>query len=259
MLYNQILDESKRLDSQIKHIQALLQNTPPGNIFIVHDSNRIKWFHSHKGKNTYLPKSKREIAEQLSHKKYLNHLLYESIQEKHALDQYLKYHISEVPKSEKMITDSPEYHKLLAPFFQPLSEELNNWMYSSYPHNPHYPEQLNHPAVSGNIVRSKSEAMIDMVLYSNHIPFRYECALDLGESTIYPDFTVRHPKTGQVYYWEHFGIMDNPEYSSKAISKLRLYVAHKIIPSHQLITTYETKDTPLSVNEIRHVVQQYFQ
>ena len=53
-----------------------------------------------------------------------------------------------------------------------------------------YPENKIHVAPSGNMVRSKSEVLIDMQLYTNHIPFRYECELQLGDVTIYPDFTV---------------------------------------------------------------------
>lgn len=63
-----------------------------------------------------------------------------------------------------------------------------------------YPENKIHVAPSGNMVRSKSEVLIDMQLYTNHIPFRYECELQLGDVTIYPDFTVRNPRTGKLYY-----------------------------------------------------------
>ena len=100
--------------------------------------------------------------------------------------------------------------------------------------------------------------MIDMLLHTNRIPFRYECALQLGEITIYPDFTIRHPRTGNFYYWEHFGMMDHPAYSKKVSSKLDLYISNKIIPSVQLITTYETQDHPLSSDWINKLIEHYF-
>lgn len=108
------------------------------------------------------------------------------------------------------------------------------------------------------MVRSKSEVMIDMILFQNKIPFRYEAPLQLGDTTIYPDFTIRHPHTGDTYYWEHFGLMDDPSYSKNAISKLHLYVNHGIIPSLRLITTYETKESPLSIDKIEKIVKEYF-
>lgn len=253
-----MLFESQQLEIQIAHLQKLLQDFPPGKIFITHDRNRYKWFHSDNGKCTYIPKSNQALAEHLSHKKYLSHLLDESIHEKMAIDLYLRHHSTEVPKSEKLITEAPAYQELLSPFFQPESLELQDWINSVYPHNPNFPEQLNNKAFSGTMVRSKSEAMIDMILYMNKIPFRYECALELGETTIFPDFTIRHPQTGRFFYWEHFGLMDHSDYCEKAIQKLRLYTSHGIIPSIDLITTYETKKNPLSLDVIENIVHHLF-
>lgn len=108
------------------------------------------------------------------------------------------------------------------------------------------------------MVRSKSEAFIDMLLHANKIPFRYECALTLGSITYYPDFTIMHPKTGEIFYWEHFGMMDDPAYAGKAFSKLHNYSKHGIIPSINLITTYETQDHPLDLDTVHRLVEQYF-
>ena len=92
-------------------------------------------------------------------------------------------------------------------------KELLKWMNSPYEHNTKYPEQLTLKTISGHTVRSKSEALIDMALHVNKIPFRYECALPLSDIVLYPDFTIRHPQTGNFYYWEHFGLMDDLNYS----------------------------------------------
>ena len=62
---------------------------------------------------------------------------------------------------------------------------------------------------------------------------------------IYPDFTIRDPSSGKTYYWEHFGMMDQPSYAARTFSKLQLYTSFQIIPSIQLITTYETQEHPL--------------
>lgn len=123
--------------------------------------------------------------------------------------------------------------------------------------NPQFPERCIHKTSSGNLVRSKSEALIDMLLYINKIPFRYECALHLDNTTIYPDFTIRHPKTGQFYYWEHFGLMDNPDYIKKTFFKLQLYASNGLLPTIHLITAYETKEAPLSSEWIEFLIHTY--
>lgn len=133
-------------------------------------------------------------------------------------------------------------------------------MNAPYDKNQKYPEQLTQKTLSGHLVRSKSEALIDMFLYTNHIPFRYECALEFENENfvIYPDFTIRHPQTGKIFYWEHFGRADDPQYADNMLKKIKLYISHGIIPSHQLITTFETKEQPLDMDAVQKIVEQYF-
>lgn len=235
-----------------------LMKFPPGKLICSHDQGRCKWYQSDGHHKVYIPKNDRVLAQQLAAKKYLSLQLADYQDERQALLGYLRRRKHGSPPAQKLLTDSSEYQKLLTPYFTPLSEELTNWMKSPYERNTLYPEQLIHKSISGNYLRSKSEAMIDMFLYVNKIPFRYECLLMLGETVLYPDFMIRHPKSGDVFYWEHFGMMDNPSYSANAFSKLQLYTAHKIIPSIHLITTYETKDYPLTMDMVEKIIEQYF-
>ena len=177
--------------------------------------------------------------------------------EKIALSFYLRHHSSN-KKSEQLLTSPSEYQQLLAPYFTPLSQELSNWMNCPYEHNTSHPENLIYKGVANTLLRSKSEVLIDMLLHTHKIPFRYECALQLGHSVIYPDFTIRHPLTGNLFYWEHFGLMDNSAYLENAMSKLHLYATHGIIPGIQLITTYETKDHPLNPEIIEKYIEYFF-
>lgn len=131
-------------------------------------------------------------------------------------------------------------------------------MNAPYGHSSPHPENLIYKNISGNTLRSKSEMMIDLCLYMHKIPYQYECPLQLGTATLYPDFTLRHPETGKYFYWEHFGLMDNPKYIDTTFSKLRLYTCQGIIPGIQLITTYETKENPLNTEVIEKIIEHYF-
>ena len=147
---------------------------------------------------------------------------------------------------------------LILPAFTPHDKALHDWSIAPYTKNPTHPEQLIHKCISGHFVRSKSEALIDTYLCMHNIPYRYECILQLGDSVLYPDFTIKHPSTGDIYYWEHFGLMDNKKYAHNSCFKLELYTSHNIIPSIQLITTYETKEHPLSSETIEKIIEHYF-
>lgn len=258
MLYEKALAERKSLESQILSLQAKLKQYPKGNIFCCKNGKYFKWYLTDNGKQTYLPKKKRKFAEQLAAKKYISHLIDDLLREKKAIDFYLRHHNSTVSRSEQMLLNSPEYKELLSPYFKPLSQELSDWSTQPFQTNPKYPEQLIHKTLSGNFVRSKSEVMIDMFLYKYKIPFRYEAPLQLGDTLFYPDFTIRHPETGKFFYWEHFGLVDDYTYCQNMISKLKSYTSHGIFPSIQLITTYETKDVPLSAEMVEKIVEYYF-
>ena len=131
-------------------------------------------------------------------------------------------------------------------------------MNADYSRNPLHPEMLKFESISGNTLRSKSELIIDQLLFVYQIPYRYECKLAIGDVTLYPDFTIIHPKTGKMFYWEHFGMMDNQKYSQKAFSKLEIYCENGIIPSINLITTFEATDFPLDAVKVENIIKQYF-
>lgn len=97
-----------------------------------------------------------------------------------------------------------------------------------------------------------------MAFFTHHIPFHYECALTLGGSTYCPDFTILHPVTGELVYWEHFGLMDDLSYRQSAAYKVQRYIEHGIFPSDRLITTYESNATPFTPQIVEKVIAQYF-
>lgn len=256
MFIQQFSKTSHTLDQQITALQKKLSTSPEGHLICCHDKKHCKWYWNNGHTRQYLPRSKRDLAEQLAIKKYDTYVLNELTQQKKAVDSYL-HHYPAKRKSEHLLT-IPGYAELLSSHFRPLSDELSEWMTASYEQNQSHPEHLIHKTLSGHYVRSKSEAMIDSLLFTNRIPFRYECALVLDGLPIYPDFTIRHPKTGRIYYWEHFGLMDDPAYCRRTSSKLQLYISHEIIPSIHLITTYETQQNPLTIEMIQKIIDHYF-
>ncbi len=258
MLYERALAESKQLDAKIQNIQSLLTELPHGEFFCTHQGKYSKWYYNNGAETKYLSKKERPLAEQLAKKKYLSYLLEDMKHEKMALDFYLRHHVTGKKSADSLLAEDSVYQELLSPFFQPKSQELTDWMNAPYASNAPYPEQLLHSTLTSVKVRSKSEAMIASFLQQNNIPFRYECPLALGNTILHPDFTIRHPLTGDFYYWEHFGMMDDPNYCKNCISKLQLYVSHQIIPSIQLITTYETKEHPLFIGVIQENIKHYF-
>lgn len=257
MNYEKMKSEYETLEKEIQVISSKLEKLPEGELICNRNGKWYKWYHSDGHHWTYIPKKKREYAETLAVKKFLSEQKNYLCKKKKAVEQFLKFCPIE-NSAEQLLVGNSGYQQLLLPYFEPKTEDLQNWTKQEYHKNPNYPEQLTQKVSDGSYVRSKSEAMIDMVLRLNKIPFRYECLLELGGVSYYPDFTIRHPLTGKVFYWEHFGIMDDFEYCRKTFSKLQTYASFGIIPTINLITTYETRKEPLNLGTIESVVKYYF-
>lgn len=239
-------------------LKKQLVHYPDGKLICTQNGSYSKWYLSDGKNKTYIPKSQRHFAEKMATKRYLLCQLEDLEQEKRALNFYLKHHNSSLGNAEQLLAKNPEYSKLLFENFQPISNELKEWMNSPYVKNEKYPENLKVKTISGDYVRSKSEMLIDTVLQKYHLPYRYECQLKFGDVILYPDYTIRHPKSGKFFYWEHFGMMDDPKYGKSTVDKLNLYISNGIYPTIQLITTYETLENPLSIDTVEKIVEEYF-
>lgn len=190
-------------------------------------------------------------------KKYLK-LKLEYLKKEHRnMLSCLTHHQANVDKSQILLAESSEYSNLLSSYFQENTTSAQEWANAPYEHNLNYPEMLLHPSASGNVLRSKSEYMIDSALFSAGIAFRYECKLELDDTCFYPDFTILHPKSKQLIYWEHFGMMDNPSYSNKAFNKLKFYTSHDLLLNINLLATFETQSHPLTYEQIERVIHSY--
>lgn len=256
MLYNQMKIEKDKLTAQIIDLQKEISRLPDGKLVCSNTGKYTKWYNSNGHDKVYIPKKSRKLAVDLAYKKYLAVKLDSLVSEIHAIDFYLRHHKDSVSAVSSLLR-TPCYQQLLSDCFRPNSTELSEWANASYNRSTSHPEKLTHRCASGNIVRSKSEMLIDTFLYTHKIPFRYESPLSLDGITLYPDFTLRHPVTGSFYYWEHFGLADEEDYLNAAFKKLRLYASHGILPTINLITTFETKEFPLNTEFVESLIHQY--
>lgn len=247
----------EQIKSQISKLEKQLSQFPKGHIICIQNGKYIKMQHVLGDNITTISTKNRELAGTLMQKKYQEACLQDLYAEQRALEAFLKKYEHYTSKVEYLL-QKPAYKKMLISAMKPLSQELADWASEPYVKNPSYPEQLRHPCFSGHVVRSKSEVLIDQALFSHQIPFRYECQLKLGEVTVFPDFTLRHPQTGEFFIWEHFGKMDVSSYAQNAFQKMQLYAICGYIPTINLITTFETKEHPLTFKEIEDIIQKYF-
>lgn len=258
MSYEKMIAEKKAIEQKILQLEEELSEYPEGELQCVTNGSYNKWFCKLGKEKKYLPKEQKVLAQQLATKKYLALQLNDLLQEEQAIDLYLKHRETHPNKAEALLTDKSEFRTLISIQSEDFEKEITDWKNSPYEQNENYSQQKIYKTVTGQYVRSKSEVMISMILHKYDIPFRYECALKIGNRVIYPDFTIKHPKTGKIYYYEHFGRMDDVSYCKKACAKIELYSLSGIMPTIQLLATFETSDNPLTPEVVEQLVNQYF-
>ena len=223
---------------------------------IGHCTNSTKWFITINQKQHYLKKSEIGLAKKLALKKYVKL----KIKALEASLAEIKLHETKTSTAEKALTallNDNAYVELLSDYFGKLDSEATVWANADYPKNTNYPESLVHPTVGGLMVRSKSESMIAIALSEQQIPFRYENLITIDDATFAPDFTILHPQTGQIMYWEHFGLMEDEKYLNDFSHKIMCYAKNQIYLGENLIATFETSDCPLDYQSINNKIKQF--
>lgn len=185
-----LLKEERKLEKQIS-------SAPPGSLIYSKNTvnNKIfyKWYVSGRtkeGKRTkiYIPQKNRNYARALAKKRLRVKRLRDVKAQIRAVDAFLAKYRENSDLDD--LLDAPMVENLLAEEVRPpreLAEELKRWAEEKYEMNPAYEELRVIPTVDNIKVRSKSEALIVMLLSTLHIPYRYDARLDIGNHVYYPE------------------------------------------------------------------------
>ncbi|OWV15867.1 hypothetical protein [Fibrobacter sp. UWH1] len=233
----------------------------------------------------YIPKSDSKLISSLAQKEYLEKCNRIIERQQKALARFLKdFHPEDIIAVHTNLTEAKR--RFVTPLLLTDEEFAAQWQAKPYSGKFFAKDTPEHFTNSGLRVRSKSEVIIAECLARHNIPFRYEAPLELiiGDTssitaetptnnirrrtlnqdadlmqskavTFYPDFTCLNKRTRQEFIWEHFGMMDNPNYARNAIEKQRSYAAAGYIPGINFITTTETTDLPLNIPYIEQMTK----
>lgn len=125
-------------------------------------------------------------------------------------------------------------------------------------HGKKVPDDSPYFTAKGEHVRSKSEVIIADRLNANGVPYHYEVETSLkGFGVQYPDFRVLNKRTRCVYFWEHSGMMEKPEYVRETIQKLENFENEDCLLGRDLIVTFESLGKPLSTKHIDKIIEHY--
>lgn len=276
---------SQQLQKRVAQLNALLdlklralKKAPEGSLRISQCHGNVQYYRRENQKEKlghYIDSNQYKLAQSLAQKDYNKRLVA-------SLKKELKILQSVLRQLEKMSVDNespdtvinllhPLRRALIIPATLTDSQYAAAWLSQKYKGKPFQPDSQVLYTSNGERVRSKSEVLIADTLKRLGVPYHYEFPLVLKNGgrdqpltytrskkiTVYPDFLCLNLRTRQEFIWEHFGRMDNSDYSKKATQKLRTYSENNIHAGKNLIITVEDVGLPLSSMYIEEIIQTY--
>lgn len=206
-------------------------------------------------KGKYIPKSEIARIKEIAQSSYNKTLLRTARKELRTLKAFYK---SQLRNTSTICNRySLQRLKLLDLATTPDKLYAEKWLstiYKQKPFTPGTPELL---TSKGLRVRSKSEIIIAETLDRLGIPFHYEYPIRIKGATFHPDFYCLNLRTRQEIVWEHFGIMDAPEYAAQMIEKVALYHKQGYFTGENFIFTLESGEHPLTSAEAARTARHY--
>ncbi len=182
----------------------------------------------------------------------------------------------------------PARQSLVTPITLTDAQYAAQWQAVSWTGLPFSPDSPDYTTARSERVRSKSEVIIADTLARHGIPYRYEYPLELKTArsinsinsvnsihharsvnsvnsarsinsahTFHPDFLCLNVRTRAEFYWEHFGLMDNPDYLERTLVKLKDFADIGLFPGKNLIFTMEVATCPLSTRLIENLINEF--
>ena len=224
LLFQEMTKRKEYLEKLELEINKTLAKAPAGKLRVSKCKGVPAYYQITNPKDTsgkYLPKREPKVIYELAQKDYLQKLLKKVKEELMDIEMYLSKHGEQ--QLEEIYESLNEYRKkLVTPLV--ITDELyeEQWKKESYETN----------------------------------PYRYEAQLVLKSGKKkYPDFTLLNPKTREVIYHEHLGLMSNEEYRQSNMEKLDEYRRNGIYLGKNLIVTYEGEGSYLNIREIRQMMK----
>ena len=259
-MLDSVLDYRNALAKRVKKLENVLEKSPEGSLVINRRGSHS--YYSHRTTvdgsriSRYISRDDIPRIKQLAQKYYAASLLPGLKKNLKAAEAFIRLH-SGTEELDQIDKYTPDLLIYCGDLYTSRDDVISEWLNSKGPEEPSYERAPEIATADGNMVRSKSEALIYNSLLANSKAFLYEKALYFKNRSfpVFPDFTILDPSTMQELYWEHFGLMDDPDYLDRALEKISVYNQNGIIPGKTLICTFESRNRPLSSADVERIVR----
>jgi len=250
------------LQSAIDCLQSRIANGPAGVIYGSRSHSKWQWQWSEGKGRKYLSNKEQKQIKALAQKKYEGLVLSSLQSQRDFLDGVMEQYR---PDCGELVFESmePEWKNVVEPTLVSQECFVDAWKSVSY--RKKSIDDTGLVTRSGEMVRSKSELLIAEALENSKVPFRYEYpryvlwndAGGIRRVKIHPDFTCLNVRLRREIVWEHFGLMDKPDYARETLSKIEAYERSGLVYGDGFIYTMEAQDNPLNSAKIQRLIERF--
>ena len=250
----------KELDEYVVRAKKSLKKAPEGSLVLSKSNGTTQYYHkteSGQKKGKYISTKNSKLICALAQKDYDLRFVKVMKEQRNKLCKAIKL-LSSINFLKVYDELSEARRKLVNPYVMTDEQYVENWLSVEYCGKEFFEDNSVLTTERGEKVRSKTEKILADKFYSMGIPYRYEYPVNLkGYGTVYPDFVLLNVRERKEVYFEHFGMMDYPEYCQKAILKLENYTRSGIYIGKNLLVTFETFRNPLDMKTVEQMLKEF--
>lgn len=214
----------------------------------------FRYYLSCGGNYEYLDKSDLGVARGIIQSDYARKYIDKASAELKIIERLLSYEGCDCDKTYDNL--SAPRKELASPIAEYSADNISAWLKDRSSITNSHPKYGDYFTLTGEQVRSKSELIIADRLTYYSIPYKYEEKIELDMIPVFPDFTIL-TKDNREVYWEHFGMIDDGSYVNDMAKKMNLYTRNGIILGKNLIMSFESRESPLSMTTVNRIINDY--
>lgn len=256
----EIFQRKMQLNLAIDYVERQLKHIQPGTLRISNRNGIKQYYHRKEASDTigkYIRKQDYERAVELAQQDYNQKILKALKKELEIIESFNAEY-----KPDNLAQVYLSLHENRKELIQPLiltdEEYVRQWKsveYSKMGFRDNMPEYYTD---EGERVRSKSEIIIANKMTKKTVPYRYEYPIELSDyRVVHPDFYCLNVRTRKEYIWEHFGMMDQPDYAISAVKKIEAYEKEGYYIGVNFIATFETTESPLNMILLEKTIDEF--
>lgn len=232
--------------------QQQLKTLPAGKLTVARQGKGTYYSEFEAGSKTYLGTADNEMVKALQQRRFLEASIQRIDHNLKLMDQYVQAY-QPIDRLSVLQALPGAYRD---------TEDLNltgdTWAQAPYDKSTQYPQWLTHQTLKGDLVRTKSEALVANLLYNKGIPYHYEENLKLPEGVIAPDFKIAVRSENRFKLLEHCGMLGSDKYVRRFNWKLQTYIRNGYIPWRDVFFTFDDLSGSIDTKAISQMMDHYF-